>query len=61
MEETRKNLPKRPTKVLLTLDGPVNVTDKEQRGTETHSPKHEKEAIADASHVAEEKRGLHKT
>ena len=54
-KEARKNLPKRPTKPLLTLDRPVNVTDKEQRGTKTHHPKHEKEAIADASHVAKEK------
>lgn len=35
--------------------------DKEQRGTKSHSPKHEKEAIANASHVAKEERGLHET
>lgn len=46
---------------LLTLDGPVYVTNKEQRGTETHCPEHQEESIADASHVTKEERGLHKT
>lgn len=46
---------------LLTLNRPINVPDKEQRGTKSHSPKHEKEAIANASHVAKEERGLHET
>lgn len=44
---------------LLTLDGAVNVTNKEQSSTETNCPKHEKETIANAGHVPEEERGLH--
>lgn len=42
------------TTVLLTLDGFVYVTDKEQCGTETDHAQHQEESIADASHVAEE-------
>lgn len=35
------------------------MTYKEQGGTESHCPKHEKETIAYASHVPKEERGLH--
>jgi hypothetical protein len=54
------NLPKVQPQ-LLTLDGPVYVADKEQGCTETYAAEHEKEAIADAGHVTEEERSLHKT
>jgi len=37
------------------------VADKEQGGTETYATEHEKEAIADAGHVAKEERSLHKS
>lgn len=37
----------------------IYVTDKDQGSTETHSSKHEKEAIANTSHVAKKERGLH--
>lgn len=46
---------------LLTFDRPVYMPNEKQWGMETHCPKHKKEAIADASHVAKEERGLHKT
>ena len=49
------------TTVLLTLDGFVYVTDKEQCGTETDHAQHQEESIADASHVAEEEWCLHKS
>lgn len=45
----------------LTLDGAVNVTNKEQSSTETNSTKHQEETVADASHVPKEKRGLHES
>jgi len=37
----------------------IYVTDKDQSSTETHSSKHEKETIANTSHVAKKERGLH--
>jgi len=39
---------------LLALDGTVYVPHKEQGCTESDSPQHEEEAVADAGHVAEE-------
>ena len=44
---------------LLTLDGLVYVSDKEQGGTETNHAQHQEESIADAGHVAKEERCLH--
>ena len=44
----------------LTLDGSIYMADKEQGCTEADSSKHQEETIANASHVSEEKRGLHK-
>ena len=39
---------------LITLNRPIYVTDKEQGGNKTHSPEHEEDTIADASHVSKE-------
>lgn len=40
---------------LLALDGSIYVADKKQGSSKTNSSKHQEEAIADTSHVAEEK------
>lgn len=37
------------------------MTDKEQRGTETNGPQHEKDTIADTTHIPKEERSLHET
>lgn len=37
------------------------MANEHQRSAKTYSPEHQEEAIADASHVPEEKRGLHET
>lgn len=37
------------------------MANKEQCGTETNHPEHEKEPVAYASHVTKEERGLHET
>ena len=47
------------SKLLFTFDRKIYVTDKDQSSTETHSSKHEKETITNASHVAKKERGLH--
>lgn len=46
---------------LLALDGSVNMANKEQSSSETNHPKHQEETVADASHVSEEERCLHKS
>jgi len=43
------------TKCLLTLDGSINVADKEQCSTESYSSQHQEETIAYAGHVSEKK------
>ena len=45
--------------ILFTLDWAIYVADKEQCRTETNGPQHEKEGIANASHVTKEKWRLH--
>lgn len=47
--------------ILLALDWTVYVADEKQSSSETNSSKHEKEGIANASHVTKEEWGLHET
>lgn len=44
---------------LLALDWTVNMTDKKEGSTETNNTEHEKETIANTSHVPEEEGCLH--
>lgn len=49
----------RPSEFLFTLDGAVNVTDKEQWSAESYCSQHKEKPIANASHISKEEWGLH--